>query len=88
MNDLTYFESLKVSWFVQRRTILLSFVLGLITAALGIRMDPPIQSIIISLVIFVVMPIFFRLAVRKPYEGFRFQVIREAHENITTCSGE
>jgi len=76
MNDLSYIESLKVSWFIQWRTFLFSLVLGLITAKAGIRMDEPFQPIIVALGIFVVMPILLRLAVRKRYDGFRFQVIR------------
>ena len=76
MNDLTYLESLKVSWFIQWRTFLFSFVVGLITAKAGIRMGEPFQPIIVALGIFVVMPILLRLAIRKRYDGFRFQVIR------------
>ena len=76
MNDLTYFESLKVSWFVYWRTYLFSFLLGLITAKAGIRMDEPFQPIIVALGVFVIMPIFLRLAVRKHYDGFRLQVVR------------
>ena len=76
MNDLSYLESLKVSWFIQWRTFLFSLVLGLVTAKAGIRMDEPFHPIIMALGIFVVMPLFLRLAVRKRYDGFRFHVVR------------
>jgi len=79
MNDLTYFESVNVSWFIYWRIYLFSVVLGLITAWAEIRMDEPFQRIIMALGVFVILPIFLRLALRKHYDGFRFQVAREAH---------
>ena len=76
MNDRTYFESLTVSWFVFWRIELFTFVLGLIAAKAGIRMEEPFQPIIMALGVFVIMPILIRLALRKEYGGFRFQVVR------------
>ena len=79
MNDLTYFESVNVSWFIYWRTYLFSVVLGLTTAWAEIRMDEPFQRSIMALGVFVILPIFLRLAQRKHYDGFRFQVARQAH---------
>jgi len=88
MNDLTYFESLKVMRFMQWRLFLILFIPALIIALTGIRIDQPVQQLITGLSGFVIMPIIFKLAIRKHYEGFRFQVVRAAHHVTATCSGE
>jgi Mg/Co/Ni transporter MgtE len=88
MGEMTYRESLAVTWLLLWRGaaigagigFVIGFILGFAGAALGYGDLQGIQLLIILIVggisIFVVYPLVVRMALRKQFDGFHLQVTR------------
>jgi hypothetical protein len=85
--ELTYLESLKITWFMMWRLILIGAGFGIIVAIVGAIVDVPMPSLLLYTNLFCLlsaglyfMPLVLRMALRKQFDGFRLQVLREERE--------
>jgi hypothetical protein len=90
MNEMTYLESLKVAWLLLWRGLLISFgigvvagvVLGLLAGFLGIEKSTiQVLGVLLggAIGLFYAYPLVVRMALRKSFEGFRLQIVRDSN---------